>query len=215
MPLDLGNHPARLAPACRLVGEVRVVSPDFVWRPSDRTLEQVADPVLQDLVGGQPDRIFDPLSLQVLVDTRHGEGGIGPEIDAPDPAAIPHDDRLEHTLPAIGAVHVAGTQSAAFQIAELVEHEQRMIAGALVMAVPDAQLLLAMGRADARIHVEHDAARRPSTVHQVDPLAAQVSQWREVVSAASHFVSKRPIWLGEAAQPCAALPPTIQRIAGS
>jgi hypothetical protein len=51
-----------------------------------------------------------------------------------------------------------------------------MIAGALVMTVPNAQLLLAMGRADARIHVEHDAARRPSTVHQVDPVAGQVGQ---------------------------------------
>ena len=34
-------------------------------------------------------------------------------------------------------------------------------------------------------------------------------------SAASHCVSKRPIWLGEAAQPEVALPPTIERIAGS
>src|SRR6516165_4883525 len=110
MPLDLGNHPARLALAGRLVGEVRVVSADFVWGPSDRSFEQVADPVLQDLVGAQPDRVFYVLSLQVLVDTRHGEGGIGPEIDAPDPAAIAQDDRLEHVLPAIGAVHVAGTQ---------------------------------------------------------------------------------------------------------
>jgi hypothetical protein len=37
-------------------------------------------------------------------------------------------------------MHIAGTQRAAFQIAELVENEQRMIAGALVMAVPDADL---------------------------------------------------------------------------
>jgi hypothetical protein len=28
------------------------------------------------------------LSLQVLIDAGHGECGIGPEIDAPDPAAI-------------------------------------------------------------------------------------------------------------------------------
>ena len=48
------------------------------------------------------------------------------------------------------------------------------------MTVPDAQLLLAMGRADARIHVGHNAARWPSTVHQVDPVAAEVSQWREI-----------------------------------
>jgi hypothetical protein len=30
---------------------------------------------------------------------------------------------LEHTIPAIGTVHAAGTQSAAFQITELVEYE--------------------------------------------------------------------------------------------
>ena len=40
-------------------------------------------------------------------------------------------------------------QDAALQIAELIEHEQRVVAGALVMAVPDAHLLLAMRRADA------------------------------------------------------------------
>ena len=61
MPLDLGDHPARLGPASCLIGKVRVVSPDFVWRPTDRTLEQIADPVLKNLVGGQPDRILDPL----------------------------------------------------------------------------------------------------------------------------------------------------------
>src|SRR5262245_31305295 len=60
----------------------------------------------------------------------------------------------------VGAMHVARTEGASFQIAELVEHEQRMIAGAGVMAVPEAHLLLAMSRADARIHVEHDASLR-------------------------------------------------------
>ncbi len=44
------------------------------------------------------------------------------------------------------------------------------------MAVPDAILLLAVGRAHARIHVEHDAAGRPSAVHKVDPLAGQVGR---------------------------------------
>ena len=37
---------------------------------------------------------------------------------------------------AVGAVDIAGTQRAAFQITELIEHEQRVIAGAGVMAVP-------------------------------------------------------------------------------
>src|ERR1700730_1213005 len=38
---------------------------------------------------------------------------------------------------------------------------------------------------------------------------------KRFLSAASHCVSKQPIWLGDAAQLCDALPPTIQRIAGS
>src|SRR5262249_24354945 len=50
---------------------------------------------------------------------------------------------------AVSAVHVAGTQSTAFEVAKLVEHEQRVIAGAGVMAVPDAHLLPAVGRAHA------------------------------------------------------------------
>jgi len=46
------------------------------------------------------------------------------------------------------------------------------------MAVPDADLLLTMGRAHARIHVEHDASRRAAAVHKVDPLAGQVGNPR-------------------------------------
>jgi len=90
-------------------------------------------------------------------------------------------DRLERIIPAIGAVHIAGTQHAAFQIAELIEHEQRVVAGALVMTVPDAVLLFAMGRAHARIHVEHDAAGRSAAMHKVDPLAGQVGKSRKVL----------------------------------
>src|SRR5271168_5482683 len=56
-----------------------------------------------------------------------------------------------------------------------------MIAGAGVMAVPDAALLLAVGRAHARIHVEHDATGRPTSVHKIDPLAGQVGKSRKVL----------------------------------
>ena len=122
---------------------------------SDRTLEQIADPILEDPVGRQADRIFDPLGFQELVDLRHGERCVS--ADTQELALVACNDRLEHAVPAVGAVHVAGTQGAAFEITELVEHEQRMIAGAGVMPVPNAHLLLAMGRAHARIHVEHDA----------------------------------------------------------
>src|SRR5215470_5092930 len=150
MPLNLGNHPARLAPACGLIAEARMTPAHTVRGSSDRTLEQIADAVLEDPVGRQADRIFDLLGFQELVDLRHGERCVSAEIDTRELALVASNDRLEHAVPAVGAVHVAGTQGAAFEITELVEHEQRMIAGAGVMPVPGAHLLLAMGRAHAR-----------------------------------------------------------------
>src|SRR5262245_42833620 len=149
MPLDLGDNPPRLGPGSGLIAEARMTPAHMVRRSSDRTLEQIADPALQNLVGRQPDRILDPLRFEKPVELGHGKGCIGSKIDARDLASIALHDRAEHILPAVGAVYVAGTQSTAFEVAKLIEHEQRVIAGAGVMAVPDAHLLLAVGRAHA------------------------------------------------------------------
>jgi hypothetical protein len=46
------------------------------------------------------------------------------------------------------------------------------------MAVPDAVLLFAVGRAHARIHVKHDAFRRATTMDDIDPLAGKISRYR-------------------------------------
>jgi hypothetical protein len=78
-------------------------------------------------------------------------------------------------------VHVAGAKGRAFEITELVEQEKRMVTGTGIMSVPDAHLLLAMGRADAGIHVEHDAPRRPAAMDTVDPSAGQIGEGREVL----------------------------------
>ena len=122
-----------------------------------------------------------PSAFEILVDLGIGETRVGAEIDARDLALIARHDRLQHALPFIGAVNIAGAQGAALQIAELVEHEQRMIAGAFVMPVPDAHLLFAMRRADARIHVEHDASRRTAAMNLIDPLAGKIGERREVL----------------------------------
>jgi hypothetical protein len=110
---------------------------------------------------------------------------------------------------------VSGPQGAPLQIAELVEHEHRVIAGAAEMAVVGAAFLLAVGRAFARIHVQHDNPRPTPLVHRLDPLAWQIGEAARFSGRASHSVSKRPIWLAEAPRPIGALPPTTQRIAGS
>src|SRR5260221_7609895 len=46
MPLDFGDHPARLGPASSLIGEIGIEPKHLVRRSPNRALEQVADPIL-------------------------------------------------------------------------------------------------------------------------------------------------------------------------
>src|SRR5215467_2928151 len=82
MPLDLGDHTAWLRPASGLIAEIGMELAHLVRRSSDRALEQIADPVLQDPVRWQPDRILDPLRFEKLVDLGHCKGRVSPEIAA-------------------------------------------------------------------------------------------------------------------------------------
>ena len=93
---------------------------------------------------------------------------------------------IDKRVPAVGAVIddvVEGVENSVRQYApgdgRLAEVSCRRTNG--VMAVPHAILLLAVGRAHARIHVEHDAAGRSSAMHKVDPLARQVGKSSEVL----------------------------------
>ena len=52
MPFDLGDDTAGFCPASGLIGEVRAEAAHFVRRTPDRAREQVANPLLQDPVGG-------------------------------------------------------------------------------------------------------------------------------------------------------------------
>ena len=49
------------------------------------------------------------------------------------------------------------------------------------MAIPDTHLLLAMGWADARIHVEHDTARWTASMNDIDPLSRKISKGGKVL----------------------------------
>jgi hypothetical protein len=51
-----------------------------------------------------------------------------------------------------------------------------LIAGAFVLAVPDAHLLFAVGRTNARMDVEHDAFWRTAAMNLVDPLARSIGE---------------------------------------
>ena len=105
-----------------LIGEAGVVPADLMRRSSDRTFQQIGDPVLQDVIGGQPDRVADTLGFEEFVHLGIGEGRIAPEIETLHDAPVAGDHRLQHRAPVGGAVHVARPQGAALNIPELVEH---------------------------------------------------------------------------------------------
>ena len=122
---------------------------------------------------------------------------------------------LQHRAPVSSAVHVARPQEAPLDIAELIEQEQRVVAGAAEMPVVGATLLLAQ--------VGLSLESMSSTIIRGGRRSCTLSiQWPDRSASAarfsgrlSHFVSKRPIWLAEAAEPAIAWSPTTQRIAGS
>jgi hypothetical protein len=84
-------------------------------------------------------------------------------------------------------VNVTCPQCAAFKIAELVDDEQSMIAGTAEVAVVDRAFLRAMGLAAAAVHVQHHGGGWTVSMNGVDPVARQVGQGDEVLSAGQHL----------------------------
>src|SRR5689334_3547667 len=183
---------ARLVPALRLIAEARIVAPYFVGRSPNRTSKQVSDFVLQNLVGRKPDRVAGTLGFEELVYLGIGEGSIAPEIQMLDDTPVTRDHRLQHRTPIIGTMDVARPQDTPFDITELVEHEQRVIAGTSEMAVISAAFLLAVGRAFARIHVEYDGLRPSPPAHLVNPLTGQIGERGKVLGSAQPPCLKAP-----------------------
>src|SRR4051812_10814631 len=91
-----------------------------------RTLEQVRDLSLKDSVGGQADGIAITLRLQEVVDLGRGKTRVSPEVAPLHRVSVAGDHRLQHRTPALGGVDVTRAQGTAFQVAELVDHEQRV-----------------------------------------------------------------------------------------
>src|SRR5919202_2471584 len=98
-------------------------------------------------------------------------------------APVTRNHRFQYRAPAVGTMDVARPQRAPFDIAELVEHEQRVVTGTGKMAVVGAAFLLAIGRAFARIHVENDDLRPSPPAHFVNPLTGQIGESGKVLGS--------------------------------
>src|SRR4030095_4747324 len=95
-------------------------------------------------------------------------------------ATIARDHRIEHVAPAVCAVHVARSERAPFEIAVLVEHEERMVAGAGEVAVVRRALLRAVRRAHAAVDVEHQRRPGTSSLCAIDPVPREIGQRHQI-----------------------------------
>jgi len=99
MPFDLGDDPARLAPAFCLIGEVGIMAFHLGRWPSPSALEKVSYPSLQNLVGAKPDGIAEIIGFQIVEQLRDGEGGVSAQIFAPQTRpAVTLNDRVKDGL---------------------------------------------------------------------------------------------------------------------
>ena len=160
------------------------------------------DLLAQDGIGGQPNgmevaHIFKPFAYP-----GNYKGGVGAEEPHEIAPGIPGDHRVQNIVPAIGVVDVAVAQGAAFQHAELVEQEKRVVAAEVEMAVPGGPFLITMGQADGTVHVQHDVLQPVVIVEPVDPLAVQVGQSRPVPGQSQRIGLEEPPHLRCGGRPC-------------
>src|SRR3954453_18327791 len=192
---------ARLVPALRLIAEAGVITPYLMrWSP-DRALQQMSDLVLQNLIGRQADRVAGTLGFEELVNLGIREGCVTSEIQMLHDAPVTSNHRLQQRAPAVSAVDVARPQDTAFDIAELVEHKQRMIAGTSEMPVVGAAFLFAVGRAFARVHVEYDGLWPSPPAYLVDPLTGQIGKNGEILGPAQPLCLEAPHLAGRGGRP--------------
>ncbi len=97
-------------------------------------------------------------------------GGIGAEEAHEVTPGMAGDHRVQHRLPAIGAVNVAGTRGAAFRHAEPVEQKQRMVARAVEMPAA------AMRAVETLMGPEQPRAERMPAVPATAPVAMETVQ---------------------------------------
>jgi predicted ATPase len=71
------------------------------WSP-DGAFEQVSNPVLQNAINRQADRIPRAFGFEVLVYLGIGEGCVAPEIQTLYDAPVTSNHRLQHRAPTIG-----------------------------------------------------------------------------------------------------------------
>lgn len=100
---------------------------------------------------------------------------------------IPLDGWQQHASPVFGARLVAAPKHGVFQITELVEQKQGMIAHALEVPVVGRAFLLSIGVTDGAVHIENQFPERLALADLVDPLARKIHQRCQVAPGAENL----------------------------
>jgi len=187
MPLHFRDNPASTIPERRLVHEIMVEHDWSLRRASDRPRQEVLDLPLQDIVRRQPDCIAISLGLESFVDVRIGECRIPSEEQSNIEIAIAGDDGIEHFLPVLRAVDIPLPEHGPLEVAELVEAEQGMVAGAAEVAVVRRSLLPAVGLAHRAVHVQHDPRELPRLLDAIDPFPRELRKSDLVLLRGEHL----------------------------
>jgi hypothetical protein len=159
MPLDFRHDAAGLVPGGGLIGKVVILHNRLSRWAAHRAGYQVLNLPVQHRIGRESDGVEVALSFEKRVHLRIGETRVTPEVslELPRAMAIAGNHRLQHGAPIVGAGYVAVSQEGTFQVTELIEAEQRMVTGALEVAVVGRAFLLAVGFADRAVQVQDDS----------------------------------------------------------
>ena len=171
---------------------------------------------MQHFVARQPYGVEDSPLLQVLIDVRLGECGVGAKVPAhsESPRSGTGSDPIHHATCAryVRSPHAAWRPRSP----RTVEHEQRVIARAPKVTVVRCSLLFSMYRALRTVHVQDHPPVRRAGHSSVHPLSVQSPNPSTLPSWVSTSVSNRLMVLVLAAG-LSGPPrrPTITRIVGS
>jgi hypothetical protein len=72
-------------------------------------------------------------------------------------------------------VHIALAQDEKLMIAELIEHEERVVTLAAKVVVPCCAFMITMGWADGTVHIKRDPFGWPRIVLRINLMAGRVS----------------------------------------
>ena len=142
---------------------------------------------MQHLVARQPHGVEDSPLLQVLIDVRLAECGVGPKVPAHSCRPVARQDRIQYITPPVRAMYVPRAEHRALAVTELVEHEQRVIAHAPKVTVVRHSLLFSMYRTLRTVHVQDHPPVRRAGHSSVHPLSVQSIQPFHVAVLSKHL----------------------------